>query len=78
MDKEPEIPESYILVRFASPGSALCDIQFINVTPSQVLGAASMIEVKGRSAFLMQEEAREQRQREQQLAVPRPEILVAK
>jgi len=77
MDENQEQPKSYILAIFSEVGSAMVDIQFMNVTPGQMLAVASMLEVKGKNAFVQQENRRMEEEQKKSLAVPSPSILTA-
>lgn len=70
--------ESFILIRFRDEGDAHPEIYFNRVNAFQIMGAASSLEVYGKNAFIAQEAERQARQREMQLAVPKPEILISR
>jgi hypothetical protein len=70
--------QSFVLVRFAARGSSDFTIQFVNVSPSQVLGACAILEVKAKDAFLVQEAQRLEAEQSKKLTVPEPKILVGK
>ena len=70
--------KSFILVKFENFGSSLCDIMFQNVTAGQLFASADMLKIRAEMAFMQQERDRIEREREQQLSVPKPEILIPK
>ena len=75
---EEEKQQSFVLVRFADIGSVLLDVQFENVTSLQILALAHYFEVKGKSQLVLEENARAEREREMNLAVPEKKILVGR
>ncbi len=78
MTEQEETPQSYIVVGFAALGSALFTIQLVNVTAGQVLMAASALEVKGKNGFIVEENARLEREAERNIARPAQGIITAK
>ena len=68
--------DSFILVKFQGEGDAQPEIYFNNVNAFQIMGAASTIEVHGKNIFIQQENERAERQRELQISVAKPEVLV--
>lgn len=76
-EQQPEKKPSFILIQFPDIGSALMSIKFENVTSGQVLAAAKIIELKGQSAFIQEENARMQQEMEQSIVRPTQTILKA-
>lgn len=71
MNKE----DSFIVIHFESPGSANYSIAFNNVTPGQIFACIPALEVKAKSVFIQSENERLEDEKEDQLSVPKPEIL---
>ena len=63
--------KSFILITFAEVHS-LKDMQMnlMNVTPAQVLAATSLLEIKAKNAYIMQENERLEREAQMQIARP--------
>lgn len=84
MDEQPtqqENPQpipSYIVIRFAGFGSALMEINFMNVTAGQMFAAAESIKLKGEQQFYLEEQNRMQREAERNIARPAQQILKPK
>lgn len=70
--------KSFVLITFAGVNSVDMQINLMNVSPAQVLAAASMLEVKGKNAFIYQENERMQREAEMQIARPTDKIIVGR
>lgn len=70
--------KSFVLITFAGVHSVDMQINLMNVSPAQVLAAASMLEVKGKNAFIYQENERMQREAEMQIARPTDKIIVGR
>lgn len=67
--------QSYIVVRFADFGSAVLNIQFMNVNAAQMFAAAKFLEMRAEMYFVMEEQQRLQREAEQAIAKPAQTIL---
>ena len=80
MNEENEKTQSYILVAFADVNSVINRIELVNVSPAQVLAACSMLEVKAKNAYIMQENERMEREAQMQIARPTGDnkILIGK
>ena len=73
---------SRMIITFASEGSALFDIQFENVTPTQLLAVAGFLEFKARYALQVAEsrerlEEAEYEERHKLTVPPKPSIAIA-
>lgn len=66
--------ESFILIKFAEPGSALFEVYYNNITPGQVFACIPFLEVRAKNDVITKENEKS----ENQLAVPRPGIVVPK
>lgn len=66
--QEPK--QSFIHITFSDVGSVMLQLQIENCTPLQVLAAATYLEVKGKNALVLEENARMQRDAQQRLSVP--------
>ncbi len=66
---------SFVLIKFTDFGEAQFQIFKQNVNPAQVLGALAVLELQVKNWYIQEENRRQEIEREQQLAVPRPEIL---
>lgn len=76
MDKEEEkIPESNILIIFAAPGSAIMEIRFTNVSPTQAASAAWLLEKQAENAFFKQELEKQHAEQMKRIAVPGQEVI---
>ena len=69
---------SYLHVEFASIGSADPNISISNVTPNQIMAAVGYLETYAKTFYSQQIAKSLQKQVEQQLSVPKPEIEIAK
>lgn len=67
---ETEKHDSYIIIKFASVASVALQLNVENCTPLQLLAAANYLELKGKNALLLEENARAQREAQQNLAIP--------
>ncbi len=67
--------KSFVMIEFLGPGLAEFRIYKNNVTPAQVLGAVSILELQVRNWYIQEENRRLEEEREQQLSVPKPGIL---
>ena len=63
--------KSFVMIEFAGPGLAEFRILKHNVTPAQVLGAITVLELEVKNWYIQEENAR----RQQELSVPKPGIL---
>lgn len=70
--------DSFILVKFEGVGSVVLQAAFENVTPLQILAASQYIELKAKNELIVQENARMQREAEQNIARPQQGILLPK
>jgi hypothetical protein len=68
MDKleDKEIPESLVIIKFASPGSVNMQIDFHNVIPLQVAAAAWYLDKQAEVGFFQQQQVQQQNK----IAVP--------
>lgn len=66
--------KSFVLIEFEGFGEAEFKIYKQNVNPAQVLGALVILELNVKNWYIQEEN----RKVEQQLSVPRPEILRTK
>lgn len=71
-----EKKESFILIKFRGEGDAQPEIYFNNVNAFQIMGSAYTLEVHGKNFFIQQENERADRQRELQISVAKPEVLI--
>ena len=76
-EQQEQRKPSYILVQFSDIGSVIMSIKFENVTAGQALAAAKIIELKGQSGYIQEENERMQREAEQSIARPAQGILTA-
>lgn len=67
--------KSFVMIQFTGFGEAQFQIFKQNVNPAQVLGALSVLELQVKNWYIQEENRKQELEREQQLAVPRPEIL---
>ena len=67
---------SYIVIMFEKTASVTVQVNFQNVTPLQVLAAASYLELRGKNELIAQENARLAREAEQNITRPKQEILI--
>jgi hypothetical protein len=74
--EEPIIPESKLIITFASPGSVVMNIDFKNVVPLQVAAAAWFLEKQAEAGFFQQQMEQQQKSQQQKIAVP--ELAVRK
>ncbi len=70
MTDEPK-QESFILVKFLEPGSALFEVYYNNVTPGQVFACIPFLEVRAKNDVITKENEKP----ENQLSIPKPGIL---
>jgi len=77
-NKVDDKKDSYVLCRFADVGSVILEVKFENVTSLQVLALAQYLELKGKNQLIADENARLEREREMNIAVPKQEILIGK
>lgn len=77
-DDTSATPKSFVLITFSDVNSVDMQINLMNVSPAQVLAAASMLEVKGKNAFIYQENERMQREAEASIARPSGKIELPK
>lgn len=70
--------KSMVVIMFTGPGEAQFEIFKQNVTPAQVLGALSILELQVKNWYIQEENQRQERLRAQQLTVPQPSILRTK
>lgn len=70
--------KSMVVIMFTGPGQAEFTMFKQNVTPAQVLGALSVLELQVKNWYIQEENQRQERMRAQQLSVPKPEILRTK
>lgn len=68
---EETTQKSMVIIEFLGLGQSEFRIYRQNVTPAQVLGALQILELETKNWYIMEEN----RRRQEQLAVPRPEIL---
>jgi len=68
--------DSFILIKFQGEGNAQPEIYFSNVNAFQIMGSAYTLEVHGKNFFIQQENERAERQRELQISVAKPEVLI--
>jgi hypothetical protein len=72
MDKPDEkINESFVLIKFENPGSVNMSVSFNNVIPLQVAAAAWFLEKQAETGFFQQQMEQQQREAQQQIAVPK-------
>lgn len=71
---DDEKKDSFIYVKFDEFGSAFFEIYFNNVSAGQVLAVAAALEVRGKNAFI-QEENKKADQQQPQIVVPKPGIV---
>lgn len=69
-ESKQEIPESYVMIKFAAPGSVIMNLDFKNVIPLQVAAAAWLLEKQAESGFFQQQMEQQQRAEMQKIAVP--------
>ena len=75
---EEKQEQSYILLQFPEPGSAVVvHRDFHNVTPGQVLIASELLNVFGKNAFIVEENERMQREADLAIQVPENKIEIA-
>lgn len=72
-----EKPTSYMVIRFAEPGSVVFETHFEGVTPYQVMAAASFLEVIGKNDLLKLINQKAEEQEAMSLSKPTPKIMVA-
>lgn len=77
-DNTQQEKPSYILIQFAEIGSAIMDIQLMNVTAGQVFAASRLLDMKAQAGFIREENERLQRESEQSIARPSQGIITAK
>jgi hypothetical protein len=81
MTDEPEQPQSFLIVTFSDVGSAMFNIKFGSVTPTQLLALAGYLEFRAKND-IMQTENRQMAERLQEdemkkIALPsKPKIVV--
>jgi hypothetical protein len=75
---EPEKKESYVLIRFTGVGEAQFAFTFENVSPAQILGAVSILEVVAKNEFITGENARREQQAQNHIAVPKSHIDIGR
>lgn len=75
-EEEQQIPESYILIRFAAPGATLMDVQFKGIYPGQFIVASDYLLGKGRK--FMEQLEREQEEKEKLITPGKAKIYVPK
>jgi hypothetical protein len=68
--------DSFVLIKFRGEGDAQPELYFSNVNAFQIMGSAYTLEVHGKSFFIQQENERADRQRELQISVAKPEVLI--
>jgi hypothetical protein len=76
MDKQPEEPKSYIFIKFEDIGSVIMNMISNGVTPLQMLAMAHYLEVKGKNSLIQQENERLEKEAANNIARPKPGILV--
>ena len=62
--------ESFLTARFASPGSAIFEINMNNVIPLQLIALANYLQLMGETFLLQQESERARRETAQKIIVP--------
>jgi len=67
--------KSFVMIEFLGQGSAEFKMYRNNVNPAQVLGALAILELQVKNWYIQEENQRVEMERQQNLAVPRPEIL---
>ena len=69
-DNQSKPKESKITIIFAGIGSAIMEIKFENISPTQAASAAWLLEKQAENAFFQQEMARQQSEQIKKIAVP--------
>ena len=66
---------SFVLIEFTGAGQAEFRIYKQNVSPAQVLGALSVLELQVKNWFIQEENRRQEDEMKSQLSQPKKEIL---
>lgn len=77
-DKKPVEEESFVLIKFEGMGKAAFTFAIQNVSPAQILGATSILEIYAKNAYIQEENSRREHMAQTQLSVPKGEILVGR
>jgi len=77
MDNQPQIPSSHLVVVFEALNSVnIRHMESDGISPLQLLALASYLELLGKSQLAQQIAEQQELQRQQQLSVPKPQIVV--
>ncbi len=71
-----EIQNSYIVIKFSSPGSVVFESHFEGVTPYQIMAIAQYLDVIGRSELLKLIGQKEEEKEAMGLSKPPPKIMI--
>jgi len=77
-NEEQEKERSYIHVEFEKVGSSDPSISIQNITPNQIMGVVGYLETYAKTFYSGQIAQSLQKQKDQDLSVPKPEIEIAK
>ena len=75
-DQALEQPQSFILVKFAEPGSVVFQSNMIGVTPYQLLAVAGYLETLAKHDLVELISQRKEEQEAQGLSKPNPKIML--
>lgn len=77
MDEENNLPKSFVLVVFENLNSVnIVNMNTDGVSPLQLIAAAQYLELLGKNTLVAQINERLEMQRQQNLSVPKPQIIV--
>lgn len=77
-DQVPEQPKSFMLITFPEYNSVDMQVNFVNVSPAQVLAACAMMEVRAKNAWVIQENERLEREAQMRISKPPDKIIVGR
>lgn len=78
-EESKENPKSFFFVSFEDVGSVvMTNMNFVGITPLQMIALASWLEVKGKNELIQQENKRLEMEAERNIARPPPGIVTAK
>jgi len=68
--QQKEQKDSIIVIKFAEIGSVMMDVQFVNVTPMQILALSEYLKVYGQQGLMQDQIRQAQQEKEKKIVVP--------
>jgi len=71
-----QIQNSFIVIKFSSPGSVVFETHFEGVTPYQIMAIAQYLEVVGKNELLKLISQKEEEKEAMGISKPTPKIMI--